>query len=96
MELRFFYNGIKGTDKKLQKAFYSRGSLRGYREGTITIYARGYTRFSNEIKKHFTVENDTDTRTDYFDSDKIRVTPEHKLFSLVNEAYTKQENKRKK
>ena len=83
----FYYNGIK--DKKgapLQKAYYSDSPLRGYPEGTITIYARDYDRFSAAVRACFAVENHTDTQTDYFDNDRVRVIPSHPLYPQVREA----------
>lgn len=83
----FYYNGIK--DKKgapLQKAWFSDSPLRGYPEGTITIYARDYDRFSASVRACFAVENKTDIQTDYFDSDTIRVIPSHPLYAQVRTA----------
>jgi hypothetical protein len=81
--LRFFWNGIKGSDGKLQKAWYSAGELHSFPTGTITIYARTYDSFSAEVRNAFTVENDSDIITDYFAKDLIRVTPEHPLYGPV-------------
>lgn len=99
--LKFFYNGIKANGGKLQKAHFSKGNLAawarekyGYDEHTITIYARGYVGFSAEVRELFTVENDTDTMTDYFDEDKIRVKKDHPLYAQVLGAYEAQEARR--
>lgn len=81
--LRFFWNGIKGSDKKLQRVFYSDGALMNSPAGTITIYGRDYRSFSAEIRDAFKVENDSDMMTDYFEQDRIRVTPDHPLFDQV-------------
>lgn len=93
--LRFFYNGIKVGKGSLQKAHFSLGNLRNHAENTITIYAREYTRFSAEIREAFKVENDTDTMTDYFEHDRIRVEPSHPLYAQVKAAFDKQENRLK-
>lgn len=88
----FFWNGIKDQrGAKLQKCWYSEmgpgGSVTGrYPEGTITIYAREYCRFSDKVRACFLVENDTDTQVDYFDSDRIRVIPAHPLYPQVKAA----------
>jgi hypothetical protein len=87
--IRFFYNGIKGEDGKLQKCSYSSTELKNYPKGTITIDAQGRTVFSEEIKADFEVINDTDIMTDYHDNDKIRVTPSHPRYSDVLEALKK-------
>ena len=92
--LKFFYNGIKGSDGKLQKCWYSDGKLIGFPEGTLTIYAKEYCRFTAEVRDSFKVENDSDTMTDYFESDRIRVTPDHPLYRQVSFAWTLQKDKR--
>jgi len=89
--LKFFYNGIKDSSGNLYKAWYSVGLLTDYPEGTITIYAKNYGRFSAEIAEQFEIENNTDSQTDYFEDDKIRVTPSHHLYHAVLEAAQKQE-----
>jgi hypothetical protein len=99
--LKFFYNGIKANGGKLQKAHFSKGNLvawamekYGFDSETITIYAREYTGFSAEVKEAFTVENDTDTMTDYFEKDRIRVKKDHPLYAQVLGAYDAQEARR--
>lgn len=99
--LKFFYNGIKANGGKLQKAHYSKGNLvswamekYGYDEHTITIYARGYSGFSTEVRELFTIENDTDTMTDYFEKDRIRVKKDHPLYDQVLKGYEAQEARR--
>lgn len=93
----FYWNGLKDAKAdKLQKAWYSLGNTIGAPEGTITIYARDYARFSALVRGCFVVENDTDTMTDYFDSDRIRVTPSHPLYAQVRGAWEAQEAHRAK
>jgi hypothetical protein len=94
--LKFFYNGIKDSSGQLYKAWYSTGRLIGHVEGTITIYAKNYGGFSVEISQHFNIENDTDSQTDYFDVDIIRVIPSHPLYHAVLEAAQKQEDRNAK
>lgn len=94
MALKFFYNGIKDNGGKLQKAFYADGVLRSHPAGTITIYARNYRRFSDGVREAFTVENNSDSMTDYFESDTIRVRPDHPLYSEVKAALEKQAERR--
>ena len=94
--LKFMYNGIK-KDGKLYKGSYSKG---GYtRESniandTITIYARDYEDFPKI--EGLQVQNNSDSMTDYFEKDRIRVAPTNQYYSLVNEAWEKQEMKRNK
>ena len=58
------------------------------------IYAKHYRHFSDGVSKAFTVENDSDSMTDYFEDDRIRVEPSHPLYADVKAAYEKQEAKR--
>lgn len=94
--LKFFYNGIKANGGKLQRCFYSEGALRHSPEGTITIYARDYSRFSAEVRAAFVVENNSDGMTDYFETDSIRVEPTHPLYDLVAAALRAQTDRREK
>lgn len=83
----FYWNGIKDAKgAKLQRAWYSDSQLKSFPAGTITIYARDYERFSPAVRECFSVENHTDTMTDYFDSDTIRVIPSHPLYAQVKAA----------
>ena len=86
--LRFLWNGIKGSDGKLQRCWYSyRNWIPGIDPETVGITARDYSRFSDEVRAAFTVTNDTDLMTDYFDSDRIKVDPSHPLYAQVKSAY---------
>jgi copper chaperone CopZ len=89
--LKFMYNGIK-LNGELFKAWYSIGSTRGYAEGTITIYAKDYKSFPQV--DGLQVQNNTDSMTDYFEKDRIRVTPDNKFYNEVLAAYNKQEEHR--
>lgn len=84
--LKFYWNGIKGENGKLQRCFYSSGALLHHPEGTITIYSRDYSHFTKDINDAFEVENDSDLMTDYFEKDRIRVLPSHPLYNQVLEA----------
>lgn len=94
--LKFFWNGIKGSDGKLQKCFYSDGALLHHPAGTITIYSREYSHFTKDIQEHFTVENDSDLMTDYFEKDRIRVLPTHPLYAQVADAMLAMKKHREK
>ncbi len=84
--LRFYWNGIKASDGKLQRCSYSGGPYIGHPDGTITVYSKDYRRFSQEVREAFTVENGTDTQTDYFENDRFRVQPGHHLYDAVRDA----------
>lgn len=88
MKLRFFWNGIKVGTGKIQRCSYSLGALLRHPAGTITIYGKEYwPGFSAEVRAAFTVENDSDLQTDYFEKDRIRVTPDHPLYSEIRAAW---------
>ncbi len=83
---KFLWNGIKVNSGKLQKASYSIGNLLNAPEGTITIYASTYHGFSREVWEAFDVRNDSDSMTDYFEKDRVRVRPDHPLYAQVLKA----------
>jgi hypothetical protein len=89
--LRFFYNGIKENVKgaKLQKAWYGM-----YDNGDISISSKDYARFSAAVRATFEVKNNSDGTTDYFETDRIRVTKDHPLFAQVAEALISALNRR--
>ena len=91
--LKFFYNGIKADDGKLQRCWYSDAELCNHPVGTITIYARGS--FSKEVCGEFIVENESDMMTDYFENDRIRVEPDDLHYDKVKEALVYQNARRK-
>ena len=93
MTVKFMWNGIK-VDGKLHKAHYSNSKLFNHPEGTITIYGKGYSDLPR--LEGLTVQNDSDTMTDYFENDRIRVTPDNRYYNDVLEAYQKQEEHHKK
>lgn len=86
--LKFQTHGIK-TSKGLERCSYSVSTLINDKK-CITIYGKNYKSFSSEIRAAFTVENNTEIMTDYFEDDMIRVYPEHPLFKQVAEAAMKQ------
>src|SRR3990172_3990786 len=90
-KLRFFWNGIKGTDGKLQRCWFGVGILITYPAGTVGIYKRDYKPFSSEVKAIFSVRNDSDGMTDYFEKDRIYVTPDHPLYHVALDAAKKSE-----
>ena len=94
--LKFFYNGIKVNGGILQKAFYCQGAYTPEScipSGTITIYGKDYRRFSAEIRELLEVRNDTDSMSDYFETDSIYVKPDHPLYAQVLIAFNLQEDK---
>jgi len=94
--LQFYWNGIKENGGQLQKAFYLDGKYVNHPDGTITIHARDYRRFSSGVRAEFVVENGTDIMTDYFEEDRIRVEPTHRLYADVRSALEKQKAHQKR
>ena len=95
--LKFYYNGIKANGGKIELCSYSDGPLLNSPAGTLTIYksTRNYaaSRFSAAVAEAFSIENDTDSQTDYFESDRIRVLPSHPLYAQVKAACAAQRAK---
>jgi hypothetical protein len=95
--LKFMWNGLKITgatlkDDVLYRAFYSKGSYTKESklpEGTITIYARDYKDFPKI--DGLNIKNDSDSMTDYFETDRIYVEPSNKFYIQVLEAHSKQQ-----
>lgn len=90
MEVKFMWNGIK-VDGKLYRAHYSLGNYTmnsGIPEKTITIYGKDYIDLPQI--KGLNIENDSDIMTDYFENDRIRVTPDSIHYQAVYKAYEKQ------
>ena len=83
---KFLWNGIKVNNGQLQKGHYTIGNLINAPAGAITIYASTYKGFSREVWEAFDVQNDSDSMTDYFETDRIRVKPDHPLYAEVLKA----------
>jgi len=95
--LRFLWNGIKDSDGRLQRCWYNcRNWIPGIDPETVGITAKDYKNFSGEIRAAFTVQNDSDLMTDYFDSDRIKVSPDHPLYADVRAAYDAQQAHRER
>lgn len=79
--IRFFYNGLRlNGAKTLVKCFYSIDNTDRERTPAITIYARSGYHLPHDL---FSVENDTDFMTDYFDDDRAILKPEHPLYKFA-------------
>ncbi len=84
--LKFYWNGIKVNGGKLQLCSYSGSQLCNHPAGTITIYGKRYRSFSAEIHAALKVENNSEMQTDYFENDRIRVQPDHPLYTEAKAA----------
>ena len=89
----FYYNGVKNADGRLVRAHYSDAGLLHYPEGTITIYLRSILDRFPELPG-LTAENGTELLTDYFESDRVRVTPDSVWYPEVAAALKQQKDKR--
>lgn len=86
MRVKFCYNGLK-VDGALYRCRYYDGQYTdasGIPAGTITIYRRDYGR-TPDIDG-LTIHNETDTMTDYFETDRIMVFPDSPFYDEVKEA----------
>ncbi len=90
--IRFFYNGIKGDDKKLQKCYYN--AKLSTCPDTIAICKMDHISFTQQIRNEFVIENNSDSMTDYFETSRIYVKPDHSLYPAVKIAFEKQQAKR--
>lgn len=86
--IRFFWNGIKiNGENKLIRCFYSLDNSTRQPGPCVTIYAKGY---GAELPRDlFTVKNETDSMTDYFDTDSATLTPAHPLYKYARAAALK-------
>lgn len=84
--LKFFYNGIKAADGKLQKCYYSTANWINKPQDMIRIYGKNYKSFSAEVQAAFKVEDGSDMQSDYFENEHIDVLPTHPLYGEVLKA----------
>ena len=87
--IKFYYNGIRlNGEKSLIKCSYSLNNHRDHDE-CVTIYADSYgCALPRDL---FEVHNETDSYTDYFDTDSAVLTPEHPLYKYARYAAIKAE-----
>lgn len=82
--IRFYWNGIKINGGKLTRCGYYTSDTET--SASVTIFARDCGRLPRDL---FAVKNDTDLYTDYFDSDRATLTPEHPLYKYARAAALK-------
>lgn len=85
--IKFFWNGIKvNGENKLIRCFYSLDNNRD-NIPSVSISCRDYSgHLPGEL---FLVENHTDLYTDYHDTDRATVTPDHPLYPYIRAAALK-------
>ena len=86
--IRIYYNGLKIYGGKLIRCFYSLDNDCTVRGECVSISARDYDDLPRDL---LPVTNDTDTYTDYFDSDRATITPAHPLYRYFRYAAMKSE-----
>lgn len=79
--IRFYYNGIKVDGGPLIPCFYSLYGLQ-METPTITLYAREYS--GRLPREYFTVENRSDSYSDYHDKDSAEIPPYHPLYRFAH------------
>ena len=80
MNIRLLKKGIK-VNNKYYPCHYS-GSKNNI-NGNATIYIKGYEPLPDEAYQVLNVENNSEMITDYFERDRIRITPDNALFNQV-------------
>lgn len=90
--IKFFYNGMKVDVGKLIKGGWSYQAEhidfggRVYPE-CVRFYLRSYRGLPSEARVFFDdIQNDTDSQSDYFETDRVVIMPEHPLFEAAKAA----------
>lgn len=66
------------------RVFYSTGPwVEGVNPGTIKIRRNNGRAFPASFREVFAIENNSDSREDYFEADCIRLVPGHPLYEQV-------------
>lgn len=84
--IRIYWNGIKVDGGKLIRCFYSLDNDCTVKGECVSISARDYADLPRDL---LPVTNDTDIYTDYFDSDRATLTPDHPLYKYFRYAAMK-------
>lgn len=89
--IKIYYNGLRiGDSKELIKLYYTLSS-----DGNdVSFYACNYDRIPRDYA--LCVRNDSDSMTDYFESDHGHVSCEHPLFKFFKYAALKEINQNHK
>ena len=84
--IRIYYNGIKLDGGPLVGCWYSLNNHRDYTD-CVSISAKGY---GGQLPRDLLpVTNDTDLYSDYHDTDRATITPEHPLYKYFRYAAMK-------
>ena len=78
--LKLFFNGIKAEgSKELHKGSFHLVHLAGG-VPAVKFHYDEYGHLPSEIRSQFSVTNDTDTQTDYFDKDRFNISQSNRYF----------------
>ena len=78
-KIKFLKHAVKYNGKRA-RVWYSQGELYHYPKGTITISAKDY---GKQLPPELNPKNETEYQTDYFDTDRARITPTNKYYKDV-------------
>lgn len=86
--MKLLKKGIKDNNGLYFPVWYSKSVLCGKptrfdQRNAIVIYAKNYSRFSESIKKEIEVKNDSDSMTDYFETDRITIEVDNPLYNYI-------------
>ncbi|MDI6788816.1 MAG: hypothetical protein QME51_10635 [Planctomycetota bacterium] len=83
LEIKLLKNGLR-INGEYFRTWYSTGEdIHG--QPLNTIYLKDYKQMPAEVYKELSVINNTNGSTDYFETDKIRLTPESKYYKRFME-----------
>jgi len=82
MDIRLLKKGIK-INGEYFSCHYS--SAKNNLNGNATIYIKSYEPLPKEAYSALQVENNSDMQTDYFEKDRIRISPASEFFNRVEE-----------
>lgn len=86
-DVRFYYNGLRVNGGPLVRLYYSLDNDSSTSGPCVSLSCRDYSgHLSGEL---FAVENHTDLYTDYHDTDRATVTPDHPLYPYIRAAALK-------
>ena len=82
MTIKLLKKGIK-INGEYFSCHYS--SSKNNINGNATIYIKSYEPLPTEAYSALQVENNSDMQTDYFEKDRIRISPKSEFFNRVEE-----------
>lgn len=90
--IKVLLNGIR-ADGKYIPCSYSKGASTRYPAETITVYA---VKYCGRLPMELNPENNSEIMTDYFETDRARILPDHPLWPEFNKRFEEKQEKNKK